>query len=168
MAITFDGATKRIVLGAGTVLLSVRVLWSRWCDWMAEGDNSKYLEAMKQVGGDVPEIPIFIFLLNGWRIVPQSADHTLEIYDGVLYVDGGGDPFVDPAGTYKIRMIYKEPGIAIGFSTGGGGATPAEIAAAILAAAASNPIFADMRRTNGQQIIGDGTAGDKFRSHLVG
>jgi hypothetical protein len=30
------------------------------------------------------------------------------------------------------------------------------------------PIAVDMVKTNGQDIIGDGTVGDKFRSHLVG
>jgi hypothetical protein len=47
-------------------------------------------------------------------------------------------------------------------------AQPAEIAAAILAAAQVTPIHADMRKTNNQTIIGDGTEGNKFRSHLVG
>lgn len=44
----------------------------------------------------------------------------------------------------------------------------AEIAAAILAAAQVTPMHTDMRKTNGQTIIGDGTDGNKFRSHLVG
>lgn len=135
MAITFDGQTKRITLGAGMVSLSVRELWSRYCDWLAVGDNSKYLEAMRQVGGDNVSIPIFIFLLNGWRIVPQAADHTLTIDDGVLDVDGGGDPFVDPVGAYKIRLNYQSPGIAIGYSTNGASGPGAnEIAAAVRAA----------------------------------
>lgn len=140
MTITFDGLTKRITLGAGTVSLSVRELWSRYCDWLAVGDNSKHLEAMRQVGGDNVSIPIFIFLLNGWRIVPQSADHTLIIDDGVLDVDGGGDPFVDPAGAYKIRLNYQSPGIAIGYSTSGGtgGPSASDIAAQVRAALAAD------------------------------
>lgn len=134
MAITFDGPNKRIVLTAGTVSLAVRDLWSRWVDWLAVGDNSKYPPAMRQVGGDITEIPIYVFLLNGWRIVPQGADHTLSVSDGVLVVDGGGDPFVDPAGSYKIRISYQAPGIAIGYSTSGAsGPSAAEIAAAVWA-----------------------------------
>lgn len=137
MAIQFDGQARRITLGAGTVTLSVRELWSRYCDWLAESDNSKYVEAMRQVGGDIVAIPVFIFLLNGWRIVPQSADHTLTIDDGVLYVEGGGDPFVDPAGAYKIRLNYQSPGIAIGYaSDGSGGADAGAVAAAVRSALA--------------------------------
>lgn len=132
MSITFNGATKKITLGIGITSLSVRDLWSRACDWMAEADNSKYGEIMKQVGGDIDAIPIYVFLLNGWRIVPQSANHTLEIVDGVLYVDGGGDPFVDPDGAFKIRISYQTPGIAIGYSTGGnGGMTDSQIRNAV-------------------------------------
>lgn len=135
MSMTFNGSTKRIALGAGVTTLSVRALWSRACDWMAEADNSKFGEIMSQVGGDITEIPIYVFLLNGWRIVPQAADHTLTVDDGVLYVQGGGDPFVDPAGSYKIRINRQAPGIAIGYSTtgGSGGPTAAEIAAAVWA-----------------------------------
>lgn len=140
MAITFDGPAKRVRLSAGTVTLPVRELWSRYCDWLADGDNSKYLEAMRQVGGDIEAIPIYLFMLNGWRIVPQSADHTLVVDDGVLYVDGGGDPFVDPAGPYKIRIVYQSPGIAIGYSTSGGtgGPSASDIAAQVRAALAAD------------------------------
>lgn len=120
MSISFDGPGKRVFLGIGVTRLSVRELWSRYCDWIATDDNSKYGEAMRQVGGDIVAIPIYIFLLNGWRIVPQAANHTLEIFDGILYVEGGGDPFVDPDGTFRIRISYQAPGIAIGYESGGG------------------------------------------------
>lgn len=119
MAISFDGPNKRIILSTGTTVLSVTDLWSRWVDWLAIGDNSKYAEAMRQVGGDIDAIPIYLFLLNGWRIVPQAANHTLVVTNGVLYVEGGGDPFVDPDGTWSIRISYQTPGIAIGYATGG-------------------------------------------------
>ena len=43
-----------------------------------------------------------------------------------------------------------------------------DVAAAVLSAAQITPIHSEMRRTNGQDIIGDGTEGNKFRSSLVG
>jgi hypothetical protein len=127
MAISFDGPTKRIILSTGTVSLGVRDVWSRWVDWMLTGDNSKYLPAFEQVGGnDIDlgagtKIPIYAFLLNGWRIAPQEASHTLTVGDGVLLVNGGGDPFVDTAGSYIVRINYQQPVQAISFSTGGSG-----------------------------------------------
>ncbi len=132
MALSFDGATRRITLSTGTVTLAVREVWSRACDWMAEGDNSKWGEICTQVGGDIAEIPIYLFLATGWKIVPQSANHTLTVGDGVLYSADGSDPFVDPVGSYKIRINRQTPGIAIGYSsTGSTGPTAADIAAAV-------------------------------------
>lgn len=132
MALSFDGSTKRITLSAGTVTLAVRELWSRACDWLAEGDNSKWGEPCTQVGGDITEIPIYVFLVAGWKIVPQSADHTLTVNDGVLYSADASDPFVDPAGSYKIRINRQTPGIAIGYSSSGStGPTAADIAAQV-------------------------------------
>lgn len=125
MAITFDGPNKLIVLSTGTTALSVRDLWSRWADWVLTGDNSKYLPAMEQVGGqDIDlsagtKIPIYLFLLNGWRLRPQEANHTLNVGDGVLLVSGGGDPFVNTLGSFVVRVNYQQPVQAISFSAEG-------------------------------------------------
>lgn len=134
MALTFDGPNKLVILSAGTTSLSVRDLWSRWVDWVLTSDNSKYLPAMAQVGGnDIDltsgtKIPIYAFLQNGWRLRPQEASHTLNVSDGVLLVDGGGDPFVNTTGSFIVRINYQQPVQAISFSAGGGGgATAADI-----------------------------------------
>lgn len=131
MAISFDGSTKVISLSSETTL-SVRDLWSRWVDWLLTSDNSKYLFAFQTVGGDDidesagTKIPIYAFLLNGWRIKPQEANHTLNVTDGILLVSGGGDPFVNTTGTFVVRINYQQPVQAISFSTGGGTAPTAE------------------------------------------
>ena len=133
MAYTFNGTTRRITLPAGMVTLDLLDLYSRWKDWVLAGNASAWL-AFHSVGGDIPAIPMYLFLLNGWRIVPQSADHALAVTAGVLEVEGGGDPFVDPAGSYKIRIKLQSPGIAIGYSsTGSSGPSAAEVATAVWA-----------------------------------
>ncbi len=169
MAINFDGPNKVIVLTSGTVTLSVRDLWSRWVDWFLTSDNSKFLPAMSLLGGDEIDpiagttIPVYISLLNGWRIRPQAANHTLAVTDGILLVLGGGDPFVNPSGFFVVRINYQQPVQAIGFSTGGGGgATPEQIAAAILALAQTQPIYADVRKVNAITVDGAGTEADPF------
>lgn len=138
MGIDFDGATRRILLTAGTTAVGVRELWSRWADWHAQADNARFLPAFRQVGGDDIDagagtaIPIYAFLINGWRIRPQPANHTLRVGDGVLLVDGGGDPFVDPDGVFMVRINYQQPVQAITVATSGGAAaTPAQIADAV-------------------------------------
>ena len=143
MAYTFSGAAKTITLSSGTVVLDLVDLHSRWKDWVFAG-NAGFAQAFRAVGGDIPAIPLYLFLLNGWRIVPQSANHVLTVSNGVLEVDGGGEPFVDPAGSYAIRINRQTPGIAIGYSTeGGAGPSAAEIAAAVLSALQGTTIPVD-------------------------
>ena len=130
MSYTFNGTTKRITLPSGMVTLDLIDLHSRWKDWLA--GNAECLLAFATVGGEITEIPLYLFLQNGWLIVPQSANHTLTVTNGILVGQGGADPFTDPAGAYKIRINRQTPGIAIGYSTNGGsGPTAAEIAAAV-------------------------------------
>jgi hypothetical protein len=130
MAYSIDGPTKTISLTSGTITVSVRDLWSRWVDWFLTSDNSKYALAMFNTGGDVIDagagtsIPIYVFLSNGWRIRPQEANHTLNINDGILVVDGGGDPFVNTTGSFIVRINYSQPVQAISFSSTGGGSAP--------------------------------------------
>jgi hypothetical protein len=128
MGYSINGITKTITLTTGTTTVSVRDLWSRWVDWFLTGDNSKFLPAFKSVGGDDidalegTKIPIYSFLENGWRIKPQESNHILSINDGILLVNGGGDPFINTIGAYTVRINYQQPVQAISFSSGGGSA----------------------------------------------
>jgi len=132
VAYTFNGATKRITLPNGMVTLDLVDLHSRWKDWVLAG-NAECLLAFSTVGGEITEIPLYLFMQNGWLIVPQSANHTLTVTNGILVGHGGADAFTDPAGRYKSRINRPTPGIAIGYSTtgGSGGPTAADIAAAV-------------------------------------
>jgi len=126
MGFSFNGETKVINLTSGTTQVSIRDLWSRWIDWFLTSDNSKYPLAFEQVGGNSIDvtagtyIPVYIFMKNGWKIRPQESNHTLNVYDGVLIVEGGGDPFLDTLGTYTVRIKFSQPVQAITVSTGGG------------------------------------------------
>jgi hypothetical protein len=173
VSITFDGASKVIGLTSGTVSLSVRDLWSRWVDWVLTADNSRFPLAITVLGGDDidpaagTKVPVYVSLINGWRVRPQAANHTLNVSDGVLLVAGGGDPFLDQAG-FTVRINYQQPVTAISFATGGGAAggsvpTAAQVAAAVLAAAEAAPIAANLEKVNAIPIVGSGVAGDSFR-----
>lgn len=135
--ITFDGPNKIIELSSGTTALGVIDLYSRWKDWIAVG-NAQYLPAFSPVGGEPIDaiagtsIPLYAFLTNGWRIKPQEANHTLAVVGGVLLVDGGGDPFVNPTGSFVVRINYQQPVQAITVSTGGG-SSPEDVATAVWA-----------------------------------
>lgn len=169
MAYAFDGTAKTITLSAQTTM-SVRDVYSRWADWMASSDNAKYLPAFSTLGGDDidaaagTKVPAYAFLVNGWRIRPQESSHTLNVTDGILLVQGGGDPFINTAGSFIVRINYQQPVQAISFSSGGGsGPTAAEIAAEILAAASITPIAANVQKMNDADVIGTGALGDAWR-----
>lgn len=134
MALTFDAATKRIVLDGTNV--TAQSIYSAWVDWAATSDNAKYLPAFRSVGGDDLGggllIPPYYFLQNSWRIRPMEANQTLTI-TGNLFVDGGGDPVVSTLGVFNVLTKLVVPVQAQGISTGGG-ASAADIAAAVRAA----------------------------------
>lgn len=132
----FDGVNKLIILDIDS--LDLGVLWSDWVDWLLTSDNSKYPIAFSQVGGNTIDassgtsIPLYYFLLNGWRIRPKESNHTLPVTNGIILVDGGGDPFVNTIGNYVVRINYQQPVQAITVATGGSsGATPEQIANAV-------------------------------------
>lgn len=120
--ITFDPATKRIILDSSAV--TATEIYSRWVDWAATSDNAKYGMVFRQVGGDDLDgglsIPPYYFLQSGWRVRPMESDHTLTI-TGNLFVEGGGVPVVRTLGSYQVNVNYTVPVQAQGIATGGSG-----------------------------------------------
>lgn len=163
MAYTFNGSTKRITLPSGMVVLDLIDLHSRWKDWVHLG-NAGFAEAFSTIGGETSKIPLYLFLSNGWKIVPQSANHVLSVSQGILETDDASEPFVDPAGSYSIRINRESPGIAIGYSsTGNAGASAGEVAVAVLAALNASPLSVNVASITGQAVVGNGTKLNPWR-----
>ena len=157
---TFDGPNKLIVLSAA--MLDLQTLWAAWKAWLRAG-NAQYALALNTVGGEPIDpsagtlVPLYLFLLNGWKLRPMEADHTLSVVGGTLLVEGGGDPFVSTLGDFTVRIRYQQPVQAIGYSTTGStGPSASDIAAALLAALNATTIPTDVRKVNGDTIIGHG------------
>jgi hypothetical protein len=163
VAITIDGASKRIILDSASV--TAAQIWSAWVDWHAS--NPQWLMAFRQAGGDALGgglyIPAYFFLQNGWRVRPMESNHNLTI-TGNLFVDGGGVPVVPTLGTYQVNVNYTVPVQAQGISTSGSAApTAAEVAAAVIAGLMATAIPVDARLMNGAQITGNGTPLNQWR-----
>jgi hypothetical protein len=175
MAYTFDGVAKTITLTAQTTM-SVRDVYSRWVDWVITSDNTKFLPAFATLGGDSIDpgtgtsVPIYAFLINGWRIRPQESSHTLTVNDGILLVQGGGDPFLSTLGNYNVRVNYQQPVQAITVSTGGGGgASVTDIVNGVLAALIEpgTTLQQSLRLSNsvlGGKVSGVGSGIERFRN----
>jgi hypothetical protein len=160
MTLTFNGAA-RLIVRDDTAPLSVRDLWSEWVRWHATGDNGKYPMAFRLLGGDQIDpaqgtaVPFYVYLQNGWAIRPHEADHAFAVTDGILLVDGGGDPFVPTLGGYTVRVNYQQPVQAVAVEAAG--ATPASIAAAVWA-----HLFASGNTAQAELLAAKAAAGDAF------
>ncbi len=124
--VTFDGTTKIISIDLGVTELDIKELYSDWKEWLQVSDNAKYLHAFRTAGGDpltsVKNISPYYFLLNGWRIRPQEAEHVLDV-DGFIVVDGGGNPFIPPLGTYNVMINITTSANSFLMEGGGAGGT---------------------------------------------
>lgn len=142
--VTFNGSTKRVIMDAASTTLNVVGMYSDWVDWALTTNNLAYDALADEVGGNDIDtgagtsIPIYVFLTNSWRIAPDEADHTLAVTTGIVLVSGGGDPFVDTAGAYTVRINYQQPVQAITVSTGGTVAPSASEMRAAMGLAAAN------------------------------
>ena len=118
--ITFDPINRRIVLDSANV--SVQYIYSRWKEWVMQDDNAKYLSAFYTLGGDPLGgglyVASYFFLMNGWRIRPMEANHTL-ILEGNVSVYGGGVPVVQTLGNYNVSTQFTVPVQAQGIATSG-------------------------------------------------
>lgn len=156
MAITLDGATRRIILDSANV--TAAQVWSAWVDW--HETHQQWPLAFQLVGGIALGgglfIPPYFFLLNGWRVRPMEASHNLTI-TGNLFVDGGGVPVVPTLGTFQVNVNYTVPVQAQGIATSGStGPTASEIAAAVRA-----DIAAELARIDAN-VSSRATAADVF------
>lgn len=134
-------------------------------------------EGMYNFWGGVTALDVANFRINT-AILDLYFDETAGFVrqtDAVRWFrDDGLRPALDPTtGGAGIEINWQVP---VSVVTAGSGLNPTQDAhlmsltnaAGILAAAtAAGGIHADMRKTNGEQIIGNGTEANKFRSHLV-
>jgi hypothetical protein len=121
---TVDFANELIIMDTGETQYDVPGAYSHWKDQIFLADNFTYQFAFTIKGGvdyATPKaIPPFTALINGWKIRPDEANHTLTVENGILYVEGGGDPFVDTLGAYTVRINYSQPVEVLLVSTGSG------------------------------------------------
>ena len=113
MKVSFNGVTKIISVTTtpvmGVVDIDVKTdIYSDWKEWLLIDDNSKYLQALRAVGGDpLPgskALGVTYFLMNGWRIRPYEGNHTMNV-NGNLYTEDGDSPYISTTGSYNVMLI---------------------------------------------------------------
>jgi hypothetical protein len=122
--VTFEGDMKHIHCEPGVTSLNIlEDVYSAWKRWIALSDNSKYPQAFSVIGGE-PTIGALrtgttFFLMNGWKIKPQEANHTL-IIDGNLFTTDGSDPITATEGTYNVLVRINNSNLVDTVATGSG------------------------------------------------
>ena len=158
--VSFSGVEKIIYLHPDVTTIDVKEdIYSAWKEWVLLRDNSRFLEAIRVVGGDpitnIVSLGATYFLINGWKIRPAEGSYSLAV-NGNLYSDDGLDPFINTLGDYNVRISMNRSNLIDTVSTGGGsgGLTVAENAklmslpsAATIATAVSAEIY-DIIRTD--------------------
>jgi len=115
--VTFDTIQKLIICKSGITELDVEIdLYSDAKEnWQTDPLLNKFRFPIRTIGGDDTlegEVaPLYAFLLYGWRIRPDEANHILNIINGAVVVEGspGSDPFADTAGAYNVRVRMYVP-----------------------------------------------------------
>lgn len=140
MPIVFNGPTTTIELASGVTVYDVADIYSRWKDWMLQSDNSKYLPAFRQVGGDplgggvYTAVSTFIRNDYGWTIKPPEEDIQI-VLRGNLYPEDPNQAYYSPTvGGFDTVIRTDLSGVAFGVSTSGGsgGPTTGEIISALM------------------------------------
>ena len=96
--VTFDGENRLILINDGETDIDVQTdIYSDWKEWFMVYDNSKWVAALRTVGGDpisdTRRLGDTYFLINDWKIKPWRGEYRL-IMTGNLYCDDGSNPIL--------------------------------------------------------------------------
>lgn len=125
MDFEFFGDLKVIRIGTGVTSFEVADLYSRYKDWVLDG-NAQWAQAMRPIGGQSigggQVISPYIELINGWKIKPYEGDHILTVIGNII-TDDETSPFKLTDGEFNvsIRSIVTSNSIT---TIGGGTGTP--------------------------------------------
>jgi hypothetical protein len=120
--VTFDWANLLIIVDNGVTELDVQVdLYSDWKEDVKLTDNIKHPPAFRTTGGDpispTENIGATFFLINGWKIRPQEADHTL-ILDGNLFTEPSVNSVFQPTiGDFTVVITTKVSSLITGLKS---------------------------------------------------
>ena len=102
----FKGEERLIEVEDGVEVLDVQDLYSRYKDWVLEG-NSQWVNAMVPIGGQPigsgQFISPYIQLVNGWRIKPFEGNHVLTVLGNII-TDDEEDPFLSTTGNFNVSI----------------------------------------------------------------
>jgi hypothetical protein len=128
-SVTFNGPAKIITIGYDGTQTSVTAaeLYSRWKDWVADG-NAQYPQAFAEsvggndLGGGV-SLAGYYFIRNdlGWRIKPSEYDYQISISGDLYPADGNTAYIITTTGDYTVMFSFQRSAASYVTASGGSG-----------------------------------------------
>ena len=91
--VVFDGENKTVQINTGETDINFEIdIYQEWKQWVVAG-NTQYAPYIKKIGGNeivdsTLYLPSAYLIYNGWKIIPQQANHILTITGNVFTQDG--------------------------------------------------------------------------------
>jgi hypothetical protein len=160
---TFDFSTSRIDVDAGVDDVDCATLYTAIKAAQASEEGIIYDRIGRGSGlnnlGPGVQVGLTVEVLGAWQLRFPAGDYVARIAGGNFIGGPGGDPIAYTAG---VQTLLIQSAASTVVTSGGSVPTAAQNAAAVLAAAQSTPIHADIRKVNAVTVDGAGTEADPF------
>jgi hypothetical protein len=160
---TFDFVTSRIDVDVGVTDIDCATLYAAVKAAQASEEGIIYDRigggsGLNNLGPGV-QVGLTVEVLGAWQLRFPAGDYVARIAGGNFIGGPGGDPIAYTAG---VQTLLIQSAASTVVTAGGSVPTAAQNAAAVLAAAQSTPIHADIRKVNAVTVDGAGTDVDPF------
>jgi hypothetical protein len=160
---TFDFVASRIDVDVGVADVDCATLYAAVKAAQASEEGIIYDRIGKGSGlsalGPGVQVGLTVELLGTWQLRFPTGNYVARIAGGNFIGGPGGDPIAYTAG---VQTLLIQSAASTVVTAGGSVPTAAQNAAAVLAAAQSTPIHADIRKVNAITVDGAGTEADPF------
>jgi hypothetical protein len=162
---TFDFGTSRIDVDVGVVDLDCVTIYTaiKAAQASVEGiiyDRIGQGSGLSTLGPGV-QVGLTVELLGNWQLRFPPGNYVARIAGGNLIGGPGGDPVAYTAG---VQTLLIQSAASTVVTAGGSVPTATQVAAAVRAnLETGDPLPVDTQRMNGAEVIGDGSAGNKWR-----
>lgn len=160
---TFDFDTSKIDIDVGVTDIDCANLYSAIKEAQASQEGIIYERIGKGSGlntlGPGVQVGLTVELLGPWQLRFPSGNYIARVAGGNLIGGPGGDPIAYTAG---VQTLLIQSAASTVVTAGGSVPTAAQNAAAVLAAAQTTPIHADVRKVNDYAVDGSGTDVDPW------
>lgn len=155
---TFDFNTSKIHIDVGVTDIDCIVLYGAIKTAQASEEGIIYAQIGKGSGlnvlGPGVQVGITVELLGSWQLQFPSGNYIARVAGGNLIGGPSDDPIAYTAG---VQTLLIQSAASTVVTQGGSIPSAAQNAAAVLAAAQTTPIYADIRKVNNYQVDGQGT-----------